>query len=117
MKLSGILTTILLVFAVVASYIIWGTDLLILTGNDNLSNTIQLWACTGALISAVYVISSYITTNKAFVASQKPILSIVVVQFPQKIVRDHVSNEEVHASQIKYFNPSNNAFYDLNWGV
>lgn len=114
MKLSGMITNILLVFAVGVSYLIWGTDLLTLTSNEKLSNTIQLWACTGALISAGYVILSYVTTNEAFVASQKPILSIAAGTFPQTIVRDRESNEEVHATQINYSNPSNNAFYDLN---
>lgn len=117
MRFSTFTTVILIIAPIILTLVIWGSQILDLNDAEKFSNTIQLWACAGALISAIYIISSYITTNKAFIHSQKPILTISAGQHPQKIVRDRESNEEVHATQIVYANVSNNPFYDLTLSI
>jgi hypothetical protein len=116
MNFPIILTFIIGLVSAGLIYAIWGGSMQ-LDDHQKFSNTIQLMACAGAFISVVYVISSYITTNKAFISSQKPILSIRAGKFPQTVVRDNNFNEKVQVTRIDYMNPSNNAFYDLTISV
>ena len=76
--------------------------------SDVVSNIIQIWMCVAALISVVFVISSYIQTNQAFIASQKPHLLLIARGGPNQ------NNPTMHMTQIHYENKSNNPFYDLN---
>lgn len=76
--------------------------------SDIVSNIIQIWMCVAALISVVFVISSYIQTNQAFIASQRPHLLLIARGGPNQ------NNPAMHMTQIHYENKSNNPFYDLN---
>ena len=75
------------------------------------SNIIQIWICVAALISAIFIIYSYIQTNLAFVLSQKPHLLLIVLE------RTNKGTPPAHLTQIHYENKSNNPFYDLNISV
>ena len=75
------------------------------------SNIIQIWTCVAVLISVIFVIYSYIQTNRAFVLSQKPHLLLIVFD------RTNKDTPPVHRTQIHYENKSNNPFYDLNISV
>lgn len=75
------------------------------------SNIIQIWICVSVLISVIFVIYSYIQTNRAFVLSQKPHLLLMVLD------RTNNATPPAHRTQIHYENKSNNPFYDLNISV
>ena len=70
----------------------------------------QLWTCIAAFISATIVINGYIISSHTFILSQKPSLNIAITG---KAVQDVVKDKIVHQTYIRYFNKSNNPFYDL----
>lgn len=111
-----IITILLVVIGVVSTVflfqrgVVWG-----LSKADIVSNVIQIWICVGAFVSAAYVISSYMHTNRAFILSQKPHLLLFVSQ--KELPRSQDDNEMVHMTFINYVNNSDNPFYDLSLSV
>jgi hypothetical protein len=65
----------------------------------------------GALISAIFVVNSYIQTNKVFLLSQRPSLLIQVQG--QHIQINAQNNEPVPHTFVHYSNTSQNDFDDL----
>ncbi|MBS4539808.1 hypothetical protein GOQ27_15140 [Clostridium sp. D2Q-11] len=65
---------------------------------------------TTAIISSIFVISSYIETNNAFILSQKPYLLIQLEN------RHNVYTKEP-VTRIAYTNISNNSFEDLSINI
>lgn len=100
-----IAAVIFIIFAVIMSCIIWGTDLLSILEDKKLSNNIQLWVCIGGLISVIYVIPSYIIKNEVDILNLKPILSLIVLNSNSK--------DSIHSTIIDYKNYSSNVFDDL----
>lgn len=83
-----------------------------LNAADIASNIIQIWICVGAFISTVFVVFSYIQTNRVFVLSQMPHLLLFVNELD--VARSQDNKELVHMTVINYVNNSNNPFYDLS---
>lgn len=77
-----------------------------------IDNIIQVWICVGAFISVVFVLSSYIQTNRAFVISNKPFLLLFV---NNEYMEENCKS--THNTVIHYNNNSSNPFYDLSISV
>ena len=102
-----IIITILLIILGVGVTMVIQTKFRNLTGNDKIRHWLSLWALMVASVSAVFVISSYQQTNKAFILSQKPSLLIQM-----RNGADIGLHEDL--TQIYYENTSDAAFEDLN---
>ena len=116
MKNKGIIPYLISIFLI---FIGVGVTLVLLFYIDQsrinsglIDNIIQIWICVGALISVIFVLSSYIQTNRAFVLSNKPFLLLLVTNEYKE--EDFVS---VHNTVIQYKNNSSNPFYDLSISV
>jgi len=102
-----IIIFLLIVIGIVGTCFVLNTTI----RSDISANIIQIWICVAVLISAIFVIYSYIQTNSAFVSSQKPHLLLQVRGF---IKQNSQGLPDEHMTQIHYENKSNNPFYDLN---
>ncbi|KPQ23352.1 MAG: hypothetical protein HLUCCA13_13870 [Halomonas sp. HL-48] len=71
-----------------------------------MSSIIAIAASVGALVSATFVIFSYLQTNRAFIESQRPQLLIV-------LDNRYESGTSIPVSFIHYQNITNNKFDDL----
>lgn len=98
-KTPTIITFALFLCAIIASSIIFSLGL---TNSEIIDALIAVVTSLGALISATFVIFSYLQTNKAFIEAQRPHLLIQIVKDPK--------SEVVF---ILYRNITNNRFSDL----
>jgi len=96
----------LTLLAAVGSWAIVYCDALELKPSEVVSSLIAVIASLGALVSATFVVASYLQTNKAYVESQRPHLLTLV-----ESRKYDVSGEPL--SIIHYHNITNNRFNDL----
>ncbi len=87
--------------ALIATYLINTSATLQLSDSEVINSTIAIFACLGGLVSATFVVYSYMQTNKSFLLGLKPSLLIQVV------------TGDDDYSFINYSNTSNNEFTDL----
>lgn len=86
-----------------------------LTDSEAIQAQIGIFATYGALVSAAFVVYSYLQTNAAFVESQRPQLYIRVESLK---VRDTASSTQTDAAtRIHYKNITANQFSDLTLGI
>jgi len=110
-KLPIIISSVLLVIAVVACAYLLKSSQLTLTDAQLVSSVITLFTCLGALISATFVVYSYLQTNRIFLLGQRPSLLI-------QVTSDHLnptpqSENTVPFTFIHYTNTTSNEFDDL----
>jgi hypothetical protein len=115
MRTSILISVALLVIGVSASYVIAAWDVAALPVAAKASTLVSLWACVAALISAAFVVRSYLQTNRAFVLSQKPHLRIWVQNMEAKTSEQDPTR--VHMTAIHYENMTLNPFLDLTIGI
>lgn len=84
-----------------------------LTGADLVSNLLQLWLAVAALISVMFVVSSYIQTNQAFAVAQEPHLLMQVHNTTQIPNEKAPPEQGIHWTGIAYQNITDNPFQDL----
>ena len=114
MRIASSLTLLFVLIGIVASLLLKQFMIpLALSGPDLVSAYIQVWACVAVLISAAFVVTSYIQTNKAFQLGQKPQLLVQVVNEQNNAVPG-IQN---HVTKIHYENRSPNQFEDLSFEV
>ena len=89
-----------------ASWYLATTEALDLEDAELVSSIIAIAASVGALVSATFVIFSYLQTNRAFIESQRPQLLIV-------LDNKYESGTNMPVSFIHYHNITNNKFDDL----
>ena len=110
-RVPTIITAILIVAgASTTVYLIKSTGLS-LDDAQLVSSLIALFACLGALISATFVVYSYIQTNRAFLLGQKPFLLIQVKS--EHLQPNPQTQGVVPFTFIDYTNTSQNEFNDL----
>lgn len=103
-RATGIIVFLLVLAAAAGASVIISYDALGIDTNEKISALISISASLGALISAAFVVASYMQTNKAFVESQRPHLLIMV-------------QSSAHITTIHYHNITNNRFADLTISV
>lgn len=96
----------LIILAGVGVFTIVSYDNLELSAYETVIALISLFTSLGALVSATFVVASYLQTNKAYIESQRPHLLIFV---------DNLKHQETDlpVSKINYLNITNNRFNDL----
>ncbi|WP_282150722.1 hypothetical protein [Vibrio diabolicus] len=92
--------------ALFGAYLIIFSEHIALKDSEVVTALIALFGTFGALISATFVVASYMQTNKAYIESQRPHLLILV-----ESLTEHGTGEPV--SRIHYRNITNNRFTDL----
>ena len=112
-KVPLILTGLLTLLAVVAGSYIAVSDAL--SHSEVIQAQIGVFATYGALVSATFVVYSYLQTNFAFVESQRPQLFLWVESMKGK--EDTNSTTEFPVTRIHYKNVTANQFSDLTIGV
>lgn len=110
-RVPTIISVGLVVAAVTASVYISSIGGLTLSDSEQVNAYIALSACLGALVSATFVVFSYLETNKAYVEAQRPHLLIQMASLKAK--EDQTSETLIPMSSIHYRNISNNRFLDL----
>lgn len=105
-KVTVSIVVFLVLLAAAGSWAIVYCDSLELKPNEVVSSLIAVIASLGALVSATFVVASYLQTNKAYVESQRPHLLILV-----ESLKNSDSGEPI--SRIHYHNITNNRFKDL----
>lgn len=107
-----ILITLLLalVACAVELYVFWFGHLP-LTASELIQAQVGIFATFGALVSAVFVVYSYVQTNWAFVESQRPQLLVQVET--RRMKRTKAADEDFPATFIHYKNITANQFADL----
>lgn len=105
-KITGAIVSFLILFAAAGAWGIVYCDTLGLKPNEMVTALIAVIASLGALVSATFVVASYLQTNKAYIESQRPHLLILV-----KSLKHNESGQPV--SRIHYHNITNNRFNDL----
>ena len=110
-RLPVIISTVLIVAAgAVCTYLLKSPHLT-LSDAQLVSSLITLFACLGALISATFVVYSYLQTNRMFLLGQKPSLLIQVKS--EHLKPTPQSESLVPFTFIHYTNTSSNEFADL----
>lgn len=105
-----IVTIFLVVLSVAASGWLISSTTLQFTHAELVSSLIAIFACMGGLISATFVVYSYVQTNKAFIDSKKPSLLIQVKSEHQS---PGPQQPPIPFTFIHYKNTSPNEFTDL----
>jgi len=106
-RLPIIISTLVLTGSIIFAIFIFGSELG-LDNNEKVENLIALIAATTAIIGAVFVVYSYILTNRAFILSQEPSLLIQV---------DNPAIDKVSHTRITYTNVTNNSLSDLTFKI
>lgn len=101
MKNTTPIIVAVIIFSITASFLCFLLSQESLSIEFKITQIIQTLTVAGALISAIFVISSYLITNQAFILSQKPFLLLGVDL----------------DGRIFYQNHSNNPFYNLKINV
>lgn len=86
-----------------------------LTDSEVIQAEIGIFATYGALVSAAFVVYSYLQTNSAFIESQRPQLYIRVESL--KGCDDANATKTYPVTRIHYKNTTANQFSDLTIGV
>jgi len=107
-KTPIIISVLLTLVAIASSYFLWSSALQL---EHKIGSQIALGATLGALISAAFVIWSFIQTNKAFIESKRPQLLIQVESVKLQSVGEPVSM--IPWTKIHYSNITDNKFDDL----
>lgn len=105
-KTTGAVVIFLILLAAAGAWAIVYCDTFGLKPNEIVSALIAVVASLGALVSATFLVASYLQTNKAYIESQRPHLLILV-----ESLRHKDSGHPV--SRIHYHNITNNRFNDL----
>ncbi|HEY9200530.1 MAG TPA: hypothetical protein VIQ81_02945 [Gammaproteobacteria bacterium] len=86
-----------------------------LTAYELVQAEIALLATLGALVSATFVVYSYLQTNMAFLESKRPQLLVQVES--QNLQKSQEDPEIIPLSLIHYRNVTHNQFNDLNINI
>ncbi len=95
-----------IVIALFGIYLILFSEQITLNDSEVVTALIALLGTFGALISATFVVASYIQTNNAYIESQRPHLLVLVENLNERETGTPVSC-------INYHNITNNRFTDL----
>jgi hypothetical protein len=101
----------LIVAAAVISAYLLKSPCLVLNDAQLVSSLITLFACLGALISATFVVYSYLQTNNIFVLGQRPSLLIQITS--EHCQPNPQAKNKVPFTFIDYTNTTVNEFTDL----
>jgi hypothetical protein len=115
LKVPIAITGVLAAIAAAAGFYVACSSSLVLTHSELIQAEIGIFATFGALVSAAFVIYSYIQTNRAFIESQRPQLLIQVEN--KRPRKNKETSEEVPATFINYKNITVNQFADLTINV
>ncbi len=110
-KLPVIISLVLLAVAGIACTYLLKSPQLTLTDAQLVSSLITLFACLGALISATFVVYSYLQTNRIFLLGQRPSLLIQVKS--EHLKPTPQSESSAPFTFIHYTNTTSNEFADL----
>lgn len=106
-----VITIFIVILSILASSWVILSTTLQLNHAELINSLIAIFACMGGLISATFIVYSYIQTNKAFIHSQRPFLLIQVVC--KDLAPNPQSQTLVPYTFIHYINTSGNEFNDL----
>ncbi|EHQ9269905.1 hypothetical protein ACJO1Y_05325 [Vibrio parahaemolyticus] len=95
-----------IVIVLVGSYLILFGKTITLEDSEVVTALIALFGTLGALISATFVVASYMQTNNAYIESQRPHLLILAESLTEKGTAEPVTC-------IHYHNITNSRFTDL----
>ena len=110
-KVPTIITVFLIIAAIATSVYLIKSPSLSLNDAQLVSSLIALCACLGALISATFVVYSYMQTNRAFLLGLRPFLLIQVKS--EHLQPNPQTQGVVPFTFIHYTNTSQNEFNDL----
>lgn len=108
--LSGI---IIILSCFIGLYVV--SDHVSLTDYEKVQSLLTLSIASAGIISAIFVLYSYIQTNLAFISSQRPSLLVQVQSLHVKNPND--PNELNPHTRINYANITNNSFFDLTFHI
>ena len=118
MKAAVIISAILTILGLAASVFLGlNSGRIGLTSSDLIAHLVQIWLSVAAFISAAFVVTSYIHTNRAFQLSQKPQLLIQVLNEVHAPEEGSEKGQRFHGTNIYYRNVSLNQFEDLGMRV
>lgn len=118
MKEAFLISVILILVGGVATLLVTGNATSLKLDSAELVDTlIQIWLAVAAFVSAAFVVTSYIQTNRAFQLSQKPQLLIQVHNQVQEPAEGPEKGERFHVTALSYRNLSPNQFEDLTIGL
>lgn len=104
-----ILSSIIIILSCfIGLYIV--SDHVSLTDYEKVQSLLTLIIASAGIVSAIFVIYSYIQTNLAFISSQRPSLLVQVQNLPDQ---DPNSSK----TRINYTNITNNSFFDLTFHI
>lgn len=110
-RLPIIISALLIIAAVVISSYLLKSPQLALNDAQLVSSLITLFACLGALISATFVVYSYLQTNSIFLLGQRPSLLVQIVS--EHLQASPQAQSPVPFTFIHYTNTTLNEFNDL----
>ncbi|MEW6672623.1 MAG: hypothetical protein AB1427_13030 [Thermodesulfobacteriota bacterium] len=110
-KVPIIISILLIIAAIGTSLYLMLSPNEVLNDNQLVSSLIAVFACLGVLISATFIVYSYIQTNQIFLLGQKPSLLIQVES--QHLQPNPQTQSVVPFTIIHYTNTSQNEFTDL----
>lgn len=110
-RLPVIISAVLIVAAGAACAYLLKSPHLTLTDAQLVSSLITLFASLGALVSATFVVYSYLQTNRIFLLGQRPSLLIQVTS--ENLKPTPQSESLVPFTFIRYTNTTSNEFVDL----
>lgn len=110
-RVPTIITIFLIIAAIAISVYLTKSPNFTLNDDQLVSSLIALFACLGVLISATFIVYSYIQTNRTFLLGQKPSLLIQVKS--EHLQPNPQTQGVVPFTFIHYTNTSQNEFNDL----
>jgi hypothetical protein len=114
-KLPIVITISLIILSVAFALFLTNTKAFQLNDADVVKSLIAIFACLGVLISATFIVYSYIITNEAYIRNQKPFL---LIQVKSEHLRPNPQIQSlVPFTFINYTNTSKNEFEDLTLDV
>ena len=114
-KVPKIVAIILTILVISASIYLLASKHIQLSNGERVTSLISLFVCWGVLISAIFVVYSYLQTNFAFIESQRPSLLIQVESVRQKSSSRPKSFTPI--TIIHYKNTTKNEFKDLTLNI
>ena len=112
-KVPMVITAALTVAAgIAAAYVLRVSGL---SNSEVIQAQIGIFATYGALVSAAFVVYSYLQTNSAFIESQRPQLYIRVESI--RVRENATATETEPGTRIHYKNTTANQFSDLTIGI
>ncbi len=104
-KIPAIISSLLIILAIFLCVYIFQTSNDVFPIKDKVFAYVGVITCLGALISAAFVVFSYIHTNGSFIESQRPHLLI--------FMQNSFSQAGASMSTLQYHNITTNRFKDL----